>query len=164
MRKSVTNVKQKEASLDNKMIYKGKVSVTFTKGGKVIYKNKGKNAGTTSLFNFFAQCMAGNYNDRLRPKFIKLMSFEDGESENITESYIPFSGLSVDSTKTKFKFLIPFSSLKEGKVVAELQLYNDNRNMLASYMIPKSEQYTLGSGESIVVDWELEISNGAEEE
>ena len=44
MRKSVTNVKQKEASLDNKMIYKGKVSVTFTKGGKVIYKNKGKNA------------------------------------------------------------------------------------------------------------------------
>lgn len=156
MKKIISNKKEKETSLDNKMIYTGKVNISFTRGGKVIKKTKGKNAGTNFLFSFLAQCLGGDFNEGSRPKFIKMLNTS---SNNITESYIPFSNITIEGTVVKFKFLIPFSSLKSGETVSKLQLFNDSRELLADYDIPTAEQYTLGSGESVVIEWELEISN-----
>ena len=159
------NSKVKEQNTKGSISYTGNVKVSVVRDGKVIKKRRGRNSGKLPLFSFLTNCLIGAYNDKLRPRFIKLFNDSD---EEISYSYIPFSEINVDSTAADattvsstaiFKFLVPFSALKQGEKVKIIRIYNSDSEEMAVYELSEADEITIEINESIIIEWDMVISD-----
>jgi hypothetical protein len=160
-----TKTKRTENPSVNQINYTGTVTIKVVKNGKIIKKNKGKNAGLSPLFSFLTNCLVGNFVPKLSPKFIQLYNSAD---ELITLAEIPFSEVNVyegssseESSIAAFKFLVPYASVTSGETIYRVNIKNDVEDM-AELILPEGDQISLESGENVIVEWEMEISNRTE--
>jgi hypothetical protein len=144
--------------------YRGDVEITIQKNYKNIYSKTYHNAGRLPMFKFIANCLCGQYAsvEELRPKFIRLYTYEgaeDGQEVNPNEivwdstKMVAVSEMSIyngtplpetSEIKTEatasFSFLIPFSRIYKDAEVYVIALfsqksYQDDSDGPSAYFI-----------------------------
>ena len=161
--------------------YEGKVKVQLYHGKKVYKTIKEKNKGVWPLFNFFINCLMGNYYDAQRPMYLRVYNvnaeaYIAGEEGNISErDEVTTTAIPVRKVTAKpaadgdaqasaiFEFLIPAATLTDNGSGNLLVLFStENRNMVSkpSAEVLLETPITKESGTSnIKVEWELVIGN-----
>ncbi len=170
-------------TLNNQSVnYKGIVKVSIVNGqNKTISTNTYYNNGTNNLFNFIANCIAGNYinHEKYRPCKIALYkaaaSGSNIKSEYRVSNFIFQDGAAkvknINSDKTSgceviYHFRIPFVQLTSSENVVSAALwpsiFSENNNEYSAIVnlnpvieIPEN----VSTNWTIIVDWTLQISN-----
>lgn len=146
------------------LAYEGRVKVSIAKGKRIIKSYEYKNAGGPRLFNFLANCAAGNFFDNDRPTRIILFK----EKEDDATKYEPIStssGLFYNSApmvlkneqasdkfyQTTLHFTIPYYEIYKN-TIHSARLYSAN----ALSTIPLDlEDYSA----AVVFDKSLDLTN-----
>lgn len=139
----------------SQIAYKGKVRVDFYRGSKCYRSITAHNNGTSELFRYMANCMIGNYNQSLMPRYIHTFVVSDAdilEAESNVDKRsklwdpaastsalnVPFSSVQVREGTggttvereyvAEYSFLIPASQLQrqaDNKIANVICLYNN---------------------------------------
>jgi hypothetical protein len=157
----------------NKLEYTGTVTMSRYIGSKKVKIAQAQNAGKYPLFNFFSDCLLGDFDIARanRPDRIRLLSKTD---ENAYESR---SGFIIQTNKpekvysesegiVRYSFIITMEHL-QGNTFNSIGLYNSSAEgadeFVASVQIPQAQAEQLSASLSIssalVIDWELHIAN-----
>ena len=163
----------------NTLSYTGIVTLSRYIGSKKIKIAQVQNAGTYSLFNFFSDCLLGDFDTAKINRPTKIMLLEEKMDENNEKYYESKSGFSYLISKpekvysttegiVRYSFVITRDNL-EGITFNNLfiGLYANSASSLdpESFMaIVKIEDddsisQNLTVSSALVVDWELHISN-----
>jgi len=168
-------------TLNNQSVnYKGIVKVSIVNGqNKTISTNTYYNNGTNNLFNFIANCIAGNYinHEKYRPCKIALYkaAATDIKSENRVSNFIFQDGAAkvknistglTSGCEVIYHFRIPFVQLTSSANVVSAALwpsiFSENNNEYSAavnfnpeIVIPPK----VSTNWTIIVDWTLQISN-----
>lgn len=137
----------------NDITYRGRVTIEVYKGDTLIDQIQAHNAGTSELFRYMANCMVGNFNQALMPRYIHTFYVADTseaeadetkrsnlwtESASTCALNVPFSSVDVrEGTRgtvvereyiAQFSFMIPYSQFNPVNDVAAnvICLYNTN--------------------------------------
>lgn len=159
--------------------YTGSVNIKTIKKGKVTSSNTFHNEGTTELFNFLLNCLAGTYLKDAQPRFAVLAKQGTSSltyvSNNIVEVTEITTKIQSESDASKnyveYKFFFPYNvSYKNG--FDTLLVYDKSKKPVSSAIIdqqPVDERYSMkvSMGESPAVDtdenilltWQLNINN-----
>lgn len=159
--------------------YTGSVTVKTIKKGKVTSSNTFHNEGTTELFNFLLNCLAGTYLKDAQPRFAVLAKQGTDSltyvSNNIVEVTEISTKIQSDSDASKnyveYKFFFPYNvSYKNG--FDTLLVYDKSKKPVASTIIdqqPVDERYsmkvsmgetpTIDTDENVLLIWQLNINN-----
>ena len=151
--------------------YRGQIEIKYVKNGTVIKKIVKHNQGTAVLFNFIANCLAGNSVDYLRPKFIRLFNAHDAGDFNATTLVTP-SQISLlqdsinvtsnnDSYTTSFDFLVSEYNLNSDEYQAIALYAENNYNNLgnpSAYVI-LDEVAEVPEKTNVLVTWKMTITN-----
>ena len=159
------------------IIYSGNVTVKKIKNGKIVSTQTMHNAGYNPLFQFLLNCLAGNYVDKSRPKWIYTCK-KDGTGIKYVgnlPNYLNHEP-AVLSVKTgsnenfyiEYKFLLSYSpDFQDG--FSCLALYSENNKPAAflageiisgdySMLVTMNNDIT-SNGEDILIIWQLQIEN-----
>lgn len=140
----------------NNLTYKGSITVSIVRKGKVLNTQKYHNEGKLDLFKFFSYSLSGRYAiaEALRPKYIRLYSLGSyGEripvpnTNNPTSTtYImyketPTTVVKNGSVSTQFSFMVPFTQIDTSKDTNFLVLYPgaNATSPLAQFIVAKGE-------------------------
>ena len=161
--------------------YEGRVTAKVMHGGKVVRTIRSKNAGAVPLMRFLAGCLVGNYVPTDRPNYVAALK----ESTKSDEGLAPLSPFPVPSSTAtthsgeasggvyataSLSFVISGLSLGNGEKICGYALY-DSRNAssynaggaLGTYSalvtLPENYRITIGSGENLVITWDLTLAN-----
>lgn len=166
--------------------YEGRVTAKVMHGGKVVRTIRSKNAGTVPLMRFLAGCLVGNYVPTDRPNYAAALTTNKQENEDLVlEDLVPLSPFPVPSSTAtthsgevsksayataSLSFVMSGLSLGNDKKICGYALY-DSRNAssynagegLGTYsalvLLPKDDMITIGSGENLVITWDLTLAN-----
>lgn len=129
--------KKKEQSTRQTIAYQGKVKIQSVKGNKVYKENVYHNAGTADLFRYIANCIIGNYNQSVMPRYVRLFDCPNPDQQLLEERTmsnlwsnpvsainVPFSTVQVkpDSASgleiekpyiAEFTFMIPYTQIQD---------------------------------------------------
>jgi hypothetical protein len=164
----------------NVLNYTGIVTLSRYVGTKKIKVAQVHNTGGTSLFNFLANCLAGEFDVAKVniPTKIRLL-YRSGDTDNYTYSPItssiflrtpPEPSFTTGESRVKFSFIIPRDYLDSISLVSTpdntlcLGLYansvseEDSENFMAFCELENLDQSILVNA-YLVVDWELIIAN-----
>ena len=162
--------------------YKGIVKVSIVNGqNKTISTNTYHNNGTNNLFNFIANCIAGNYINHEKYRPCKIALYKAAESGSNIKSACRVSNFIFQDGAAKVKnissgiasgceviyhFRIPFVQLTSGANVVSAALWpsifseNNNEYSAAVNFNPEIEiPANVSTNWTIIVDWTLQISN-----
>lgn len=166
--------------VDNKTIkdtqalkYEGFVTLALESNGKIYNTVKSHNSGKWPLFYAVACSLAGNYDiaEPYRPKFIRLFSDVDSQTENTLVAIPIDTAPSVikdttgDYATVSFKFTIPGSYLKSTRVMSAALYSQAYKNVIDCYdavvtfsqsLVPPNiniNEY------NVIVTWEMKFSN-----
>ena len=157
----------------NTLGYTGIVTLSQCIGAKKIKMTDIKNTGRYSLFNFFSDCLLGDFTiaETNRPAKIMLLDFKN---EKDASSYISKSGFvylinkpeKVNSDTegiVRYSFIVTRDTL-EGTTFNSIGLYTNSatepEDFAAIVQIDESlKNQDFLSSSALVVDWELHISN-----
>ena len=174
-----------ETLTPDKVTYKGTVEVAIEDTNKHrVTVSKFHNKATEHMFDFFAQCLAGEYKaaESVRPCMLGLFQAATnaggGDTEandqnkywtatNLMSNFVHFDRvhLNFENNKTSatMHFRVPFIYLKAGKV-HKLALYpakiiDPATSMCAKHWLSTDIDVPLAAGNyTIVVDWTIELS------
>lgn len=160
--------------------YSGKVIIKKIKKGKVVSTQVSHNEGTTELFKFLLNCLAGNWLPDSRPSWITTAQRDNSTStDSPSTKYVSNNITSISQPpvvyelKTgpyiEYKFLIPFKPEYSNRGFNCLVLYN-NDNKPSSFndgddvangysMTVMLDNQQLASDEQMLIIWQLEIKN-----
>lgn len=174
--------------------YNGDIKIKLLDGDRIYSEKNYHNNGTIKLFNFFMDCLIGNYNVAKSSRPCRLVLFkkdrEDNPAEHIIYKHPDWSDETRISTKIYydnvkpvaadedggsiiFHFRVPFIALNAGETIWKLGLYPEYissfENDLCAFYVFKSENDLIdipmsGGNFTIVIDWKLTITNGNEGE
>jgi hypothetical protein len=177
-----------ENIVKNNIGYSGKVKLTFLDGQHTIKTFEFKNSGTSTLFNFFAYCLMGSFDEAAlyRPTKVRLLkvvkeALEDGYG-NIESDTMAASGLiylrsrpeqvvsNLDGQTVKLSFMIPRTMIEEvdfNRIALYPQFAGESDIYEYSAFCDLSGEddldiniYTAWTVSSVLlIDWELTISN-----
>ena len=115
--------------------YTGSVTVSLLRKGKVVKKFQNHNDGTNNLFKFILNCLAGEYYDVDRPKWI-IPYYTEGSADRYSISaFIPINSIKIidqtsggsTSSALSYRCLISSSYLGGEEVkIHGLLFYSDN--------------------------------------
>ena len=161
----------------NSIKYTGIVTLSQYIGSKKVKLAQIQNEGSYSLFNFFSDCLLGDFDvARInRPTKIMLLSYitRDDQGKEIPPYYRDCSGFiyllsrpekvsSSGKSTVHYSFVITRDIL-EGAAFDSIGLYADSENNPENYAaIAKVSNLNLpglSTSSALVVDWELNISN-----
>lgn len=161
----------------NNIEYTGVVTLSQYIGSKKVKLAQYYNSGSYSLFNFFADCLVGDFEVAKLHRPTKIMLLLQDEN---TKEYKSLSGFIYQTSKTekvyattkgivRYSFIIPKDLLStiRAETISHIGLYADSaRDDLDisdfSAIVPvnfDNEKISLSDYSAILVDWELNISN-----
>ena len=177
--------KKSQRARPSGVAYEGRVTAKVMHGGKVVRTIRSKNAGTVPLMRFLAGCLAGNYVPTDRPNYAAALTTNKQENEDLAlEDLVPLSPFPVPSSTAtthsgevsksayataSMSFVMSGLSLSNGTICG-YALY-DSRNAssynsgkaLGTYsalvLLPEEDRITIGSGENLVITWDLTLAN-----
>lgn len=166
--------------------YTGKVTISVLNGNRVVSKNQYHNAGTEYLFSFLCNCLCGKASSLERPTMIRLFTIDADDSpenphwnsDTIASSPViydipPLPGRidgDPNGYKVLYHFRIPYSFLRRFEI-AKMALYApanvDGLEKMSAYFLiteqgvfkPIPLPVSAYNNYSIVVEWELQITN-----
>ena len=174
--------KKSQRARPSGVAYEGRVTAKVMHGDKVVRTIRSKNAGAVPLMRFLAGCLVGNYVPTDRPNYAAALTKEDLDSED--DKLVPLSPFPVPSSTAtthsgeasgsvyataSLSFVMSGLSLGN-ETICGYALY-DSRNAssynagkaLGTYSalvtLPKDERISLGSGENLVITWDLTLAN-----
>lgn len=168
-----------KSKLTNSLKYTGIVTLSKYNGAKKIKLLQVHNTGNTQLFDFLADCFSGEIERAMvkKPAKIKLLTIDDADFiEEASSGFIglfsqPVASVSESGCKITYSFLIPRDQLVSLTSMNNLGLglYSKNASndgqaiydYIARCKLDKLTASDVYSSSSLVVDWELNISNGA---
>lgn len=116
--------------------YTGNVTISVLRKNKIVKQYKNHNEGNSNLFTFILNCLAGEYYDVDRPRWIVAYYTENNQDYYSIPSYIPINEVGVKTNNEttpvlSYRCLISSSYLgSNGKDINGLLFYSDNgRNM-----------------------------------
>lgn len=140
----MTNTEEKYTNSSHNFNYNGDIKIKIMDGNRIYSEKHYHNAGCRTLFNFFVDCLVGNYNiaKSSRPCRIVLFKADKKDTQDATyphpnwsEETRVSSKIYYDSTafpaktdgsgSVTFHFRIPFIALNPGERVTKLGLYPD---------------------------------------
>lgn len=160
--------KKKKKTTKQTLSYQGTVKIQTVRGGKVYKEVIQHNAGTAGLFRYVANCIIGNYNHSMMPRYIRLFTCDNPKQKLLREEdmpdlwstpvnalNLPFNTVQVrqdvSSEKTiekpyisEFTFMIPYTQIQSNFNV--LCLYNvtsAGRNVTPLAYIILDEEYVV---------------------
>lgn len=163
------------SSSGDSLIYSGNVKVTVMDGDDVIYQTSSHNNGMPTLFNFFIDCLAGDFNAAKsgRPCRLVMFALADGEtpdtfnsaywtSDQVASTKVLYDraipSFDSDNCSITFHFRAPFICLQGNKKIRKLGLYpnlieNYSTDLCAYHFLPTDvEVPSAGGNFTIVVD------------
>lgn len=158
----------------NTLSYTGIVTLSRYVGSKKIEIAKLYNSGGYSLFNFFSDCLVGNFDIAKinRPTKIMLLAKDaSGEFKQASDFIIQVSSpekfYSRTGSKVKLSFMIPRDKFTS-TTFTHIGLYADSTNydeytQYAALVAKPSTLTNLSSSSALLIDWELNISNTTKE-
>lgn len=169
------------------LVYEGHVRVSIARGKRVIKSYEYKNAGGPRLFNFLANCAAGNFFDNDRPTRIILFKSQQEGDGTVYTPISTSSGLFYSSApmvikntveeqmsgifyQTTLHFTIPYYEIYEN-TVAGARLYSANALSMATFDQDDYSAAVIFDGGleldpagaqqnyMLIIDWELQFKN-----
>ena len=180
--------RKKSRARPSGVAYEGRVTAKVMHGSKVVRTIRSKNAGGVPLMRFLAGCLAGNYVPTDRPNYAAALTLKEGDDGELVEELVPLSPFPVPSSTAtthsgitapgdayayataSLSFVMSGLSLGNDKAICGYALY-DSRNAstynvgetLGTYSalvsLPESDRITIGSGENLVITWDLTLAN-----
>lgn len=172
---------KKETSLK----YEGNVTISLLKKGKVIKRIENHNNGNNNLFKFILNCLAGEYYDSDRPKWI-IPYYTDGENDKYSiASFIPINSIQIinnnNNTILAYKCLISAVYLPSNKntKINGLLFYSDNGKKISgdskneSEIIDSNFQMQMDFGNidqtsfkdvDLLIEWQVRIVSAIQDE
>jgi hypothetical protein len=156
----------------NSLEYSGTVTISMGVGTKKVNVAKIQNTGKQSLFNFFADCLVGDFDvaEAERPNKIMLLHYNAaddryesrsgfiyGRPEKIYNSSEGVVCYSFTITRDKLEN-ITFDSIGLFSHATK-NLENDNFVAIVDNVQDKLNKKNLSVSSALVIDWELHISN-----
>lgn len=165
----------------NSLAYAGTVKLSLHVGDKKILTKTIHNAGTYRIFNFFSECLVGNFDvaKLLRPTKIMLITHNKEESVDYAASYFinmvtapeKVYDASTQGETVRYSFIIPRAVLDTAKNIAafnRIGLYPATATQVEEYSAycditsdDPLDQPLWDSSSVLTLDWELNISNAA---
>ena len=162
--------------------YVGDITIKLTEGDRVYSTKHYHNNGAVKLFNFFADCLIGNFNVAKSSRPCKIVLFkvkeDDSELDPETGEVDPTKAIWDDDTRISTKvfydsavtpgaseesgstvtyhFRIPYLSLVDGERVRKLALYPD---IISSYRDDRCAYYILPAAEEIQIPGPAGVSS-----
>lgn len=151
--------------------YRGVVTITMKKNGRVISTKTTHNAGTDLLFMSLCYCMVRRDEGlNFMPQFVDAGRYAgNGEFQSslVSKSFITTSYAYNDSGwKSRFNAVITFSQLGDSNPIRALRLCSDplGENVLAEIDLGEDNEITLPSSAYVsAVDWIVSFGNVTEE-
>ena len=160
-------VKAEEAA---PITYRGVVTITMKKDGKVISTKTTHNEGSDLLFMALCYCIVRRDEGlNFMPQFVDAGRYVDGtfESSLVSKSFISTSYAYNDSGwKSRFNTVITYSQLGDRSPISVLRLCSDSvgENVLAEIDLGEDNEITLPSSAFVsAVDWIVSFGNVTEE-
>ena len=177
--------KKKKEQPKSTIAYQGTVKIQSVKGNKVYKEVIQHNAGTAALFKYIANCIIGNYNQSVMPRYIRLFYCNDPQQQLLSESTmpnlwsnpvsalnVPFSTVNVKPEDTsitiekpyvsEFTFMIPSTQIQDNfNVVCLYNVMDAGSNVTPLAYIILNEEYVVEAGNTsnIVITWEMKVCN-----
>ena len=165
----------------NTLEYTGVVKLSQYIGTKKVEVARLQNEGNYSLFNFFADCLVGDFEIAQINRPTKIMLLQKEQKDPTTVEYISKSGFIFQTSKpekvydttkgiVRYSFIIPkdlISSIKP-ETVSHIGLYansasdGEESNFSALVGVDLTSDNVAASA-AVLVDWELNISNKVKE-
>ena len=160
----------------NSLKYTGIVTLSQYIGNKKIKVDEIHNAGGSTLFDFFAYCLLGDFDiaAHSRPKRIMLLSRPEGTSEYVSASGFldvyskPEKLFKSNMCTVRYSFILSRDFLQSSdSSFTHIGLYGSNAlasdvaNFAAVCKINKDRWNNMSESSLLVVDWELNISNAS---
>ena len=178
--KDSKNKKTIEVNNSSSIQYKGDVSISFIKKGKVVRKIKNHNEGKNSLFEFLLDCLAGNYYKSNRPTWIIPYYKEQNEMKYSIYKPVPISSVKVTKDNSgpvlSYTCLIPSSLFGNSPQKMDGLLFysyanlegvgqdsNFNHNYSMSMEFGGDEQVESTQGQDILIIWQIRIISANQE-
>ena len=163
--------------------YSGDITIKLAEGDRIYSEQHYHNTGCRTLFNFFSNCLAGDFNAAKSSRPCKIVLFKAGDGEQLgtfnssywTDEYRISSGMYYDSAvtpgmeegkcETTFHFRLPFLALNGGTTVSKLGLYPDiisfyDTDLCAYKFLDRPIEIPEKSGNyTIIIDWTLKVTN-----
>ena len=170
-KKKTTTVKVTES---NPIKYSGQVIIKKIKNGKVISTTINHNEGTSYLFNFLLNCLAGNLVENLRPCWVyavqnknNVLSYVSGIPSYIAGVTVQGSG---DDLYVEYKFYLNFQTVYKTRGFNSLVLYSNQDKPTSStdgdtiyekysMVVNFEDTYTADSDTDTLIIWQLKIKN-----
>ena len=158
----------------NNIEYTGIVTLSQYIGSKKVKIAKFHNSGSYSLFNFFADCLVGDFEVAKLHRPTKIMLLLQDEN---TKEYSSLSGFIYQTSKpekvyattkgtVRYSFIIQKDLIRtiKAETISHIGLYADSARDLDisdfSAIVPVSfDNDKISDYSAILVDWELNISN-----
>ena len=157
--------------------YEGRVTAKVMHGGKVVRTIRSKNAGGVPLMRFLAGCLAGNYVPTDRPNYAAALTERNGDLAPMSPFPVPSSTATTYSgtasggayATASLSFVMSGLSLGNGTIcgyalydAANASTYNAG-GALGEYSalvsLPEGDRITIGSGENLVITWDMTLAN-----
>ena len=145
-KKKQVEIKPKEETILN---YTGSVSIALLRKGKIVKKIQNHNDGNNNLFKFILNCLAGEYYDIDRPKWIIPFYTDTNEIDKYSvPSFIPINSIRILEQPSSegityvlsYKCLITSSYLGvDGTNINGLLFYSDNGKGLSGDMVKRDD-------------------------
>ena len=160
-------VKAEEAA---PITYRGVVTITMKKDGKVISTKTTHNEGSDLLFMALCYCIVRRDEGlNFMPQFVDAGRYVDGtfKSSLVSKSFITTSYAYNDSGwKSRFNTVITFSQLGDSNPISTLRLCSDpvGEDVLAEIDLEEGNEIKLESSAYVsAVDWIVSFGNVTEE-
>lgn len=160
-------VKAEEAA---PITYRGVVTITMKKDGKVISTKTTHNEGSDLLFMALCYCIVRRDEGlNFMPQFVDAGRYVGGtfESSLVSKSFITTSYAYNDSGwKSRFNTVITYAQLGDSEPISTLRLCSDSvgENVLAEIDLGEGNEITLPSSAYVsAVDWIVSFGNVTEE-
>lgn len=156
-----------KGSILDSLSYTGTVTLSQYVGKKRFEVARVKNAGNAPLFDFLANCLAGNFDLAEPERPVKIMLLQQDGEELTSRSdflWLLTNPERVDVGKVRYSFIVPNSWLTSSNSFNAIGLYTRNADLssLSNYAAicgVKDASNNISPSAVLVVDWELSVAN-----
>lgn len=178
---NIENHQEKKINTNMELTYSGNVHIDFIKNGKRIRRLNSHNDGATPLFTFLLNCLASDFREVDRPKYVYVIFKNQNGDDAVVSGVQLIANPSVSSNTTgtpilSYKILVPASIFNsDNNQICGLAFYsstNLNRvsqgNEVEDYsmiMYLNSDKTNINVDQDIdlLITWQVKIESAVQE-
>lgn len=183
---------EKKVETNMKLTYSGNVHIDFIKNGKKIRRLNSHNDGNTPLFTFLLRCLASDFREVDRPKYVFVLKQDDNDNkESIFVSSVQLianPNVILDNTEPilSYKILVPSSvflpnefkisalafyssaNLPTGITAGKTNIKDYNNYSMIMYLKRNDitggwDNVDVGSDTDLLITWQVKIESAIQE-